>query len=89
MEHAFGDVKSVWRRLLHINTKARKAVKIIVSCLVLHNFLIMCGDRWGQYPGNIRNARKQARYNDDHDDEYFDHLTGEEKRTELVDFLYP
>lgn len=49
----------------------------------------MCGDREGQYPGNIRNARKQARYNDDHDDEYFDQLTGEEKRTELVDFLYP
>jgi len=49
----------------------------------------MFGDRGGPYLGKILNTRKQARYIDDHGDEYFDHYTEEEKRTELFDNLYP
>ncbi len=41
VEHAFGSLKNLWRRLFYIKASIRKAVRIIASCFVLHNFIIV------------------------------------------------
>ena len=76
IEHAFGDLKNTWRRLLKIDTHLEKAVTIISACCVLHNFLIQHGERCVRY--------RQQESDDDEDidefaDDWFNTLSGIEK----------
>lgn len=87
VEHAFGDLKNVWRRLFFIKTKLRKAVRIIASCFALHNFLIFNDEREARYRND--GPRYPQRRFDELDDDYFSNDTGAEKRNEMIELLVP
>ena len=49
VECPFGILKSRWRILDAVEERNIAAVsKIIVACVVLHNFCILAGDEWGE-----------------------------------------
>ena len=84
IEHAFGDLKNTWRRLLFVKSSLQKAVSIIASCCVLHNFLIANGERTVRY----RTATEETHVDiDEFADDWFSTLEGFEKRQELVQLL--
>lgn len=86
VEHSLGACKNIWRRLYKIKAKIPKAVKIISSCLVLHNFLIFRGENVANY-GNVDQAQ-QNRWEQTYAEDYFSIVDGKDKRDELIDFLF-
>ncbi|XP_018566332.1 putative nuclease HARBI1 [Anoplophora glabripennis] len=53
IEHVFGQLKGRWAILKHINTYSiKKAVEVITSCCVLHNFCLFVNDDFN----DIRNV---------------------------------
>lgn len=51
MECAFGPIKSRWR-ILHerLDSKINFVNKIVIACVVLHNFCIRARDFWDEPP---------------------------------------
>jgi hypothetical protein len=43
IENAFGSLENKWRILKHFNSRANKALPIIIVCCVLHNYCEMWG----------------------------------------------
>ena len=85
IEHCFGDLKNVWRRLLYNKSSPQKALVIVSACCVLHNFLIINGEKTAQSKSR-RNETRQLDL-DDFADDWFSTLEGEEKRDELIVLL--
>ena len=57
VEFTFGLIKSCWRILYkRLDSKINFVNKIVIACVVLHNFYIRAGDFWDEPP------------DDDHDD---------------------
>ena len=84
IEHAFGDLKNTWRRLLFVHANLEKAVKIISACCVLHNFLIENGERFVTY--QLIESTDDSTL-DEFADDWFSTFSGIEKRNELIDML--
>jgi len=87
VEHAFGSLKNLWRRLFYIKASIRKAVRIIASCFVLHNFIIVNEQRVPRYRND--GPRFPQERLDEFDDDHFDHACGAEKRDEIIDLMIP
>jgi len=85
VENAFSELKNTWRRLFYVKAKLRKASKIIASCFALHNFLIMNDERHVRY--QYRGPRNQQQRLNEYAEDYFDHLSGREKREELLELM--
>lgn len=86
VENAFSDVKMIWRRMLHVKTNVTRAVKIITSCMALHNFLIDNRERAVCYREIADYER--INYANDLADDRFANMNGMAKRNELVNLLW-
>jgi len=80
VECAFGSIKSRWRILhKHLDSKVSFVSKIVIACVVLHNFCIRAGDFWDDPPSDDDDDGS-----DDDDDVVGD---GEHVRQILMDYV--
>lgn len=88
VEHAFGLLKNRWRILSHIQGDVPKAVRLISSCIYLHNFTISCEPQ-NQVSAIINHTSDDEGENSIYEDDfnYSEANMGVQNRRELINMI--